>query len=438
MASILTKQSTAINYNIPPVGAFCLFWFLILWLGVMEGGQGCLVGLQPIEKQKYAESHPITLKNTSLVHNGNNMERFIVGRQFLVVLVVFIINMCGAAIQDADPLGLPKGVNSVFLANGVAMMITAIVMGQLTSQVNGALCMLDFINNYFMLFTTYVSLAIEFSGLLHSVYLVQYAFAALTGKPVESKEPPRSVVSSLFFWGRVAISTAILCYALAVTIKSLLTQQSGMYNGVPVTVSIVVFFALMCIVGMMEGMQIAAFALLKMPEDELETHKVAASNCKLMFAGQNLQAFLIGRQILVASLMFIVAKITTISIEDGESNIFGVGNRFQKFLDTGLLGAVVLTVVGSLAWRVIASSFPLAFMSNPLIFPIIHICLFLEKTGICSSSWALAFVQKKLLSFHPDDTYLLNERAKDNGTDPATTERDNDHMFLDTTEADDV
>ena len=48
-----------------------------------------------------------------------------------------------------------------------------IMIGQLTAQVNAANCMLDFINSYFMLFTNYVSLAIEFSGLLHSVYLVQ-------------------------------------------------------------------------------------------------------------------------------------------------------------------------------------------------------------------------------------------------------------------------
>ena len=48
--------------------------------------------------------------------------------------------------------------------------------------------MLDFINNYFMLFSTYFSLFIEFTGLLHGVYLVQYLFSALTGKPIESKE----------------------------------------------------------------------------------------------------------------------------------------------------------------------------------------------------------------------------------------------------------
>jgi hypothetical protein len=85
-------------------------------------------------------------------------------------------------------LNLPDIVTSIFLENGVAMMIVTIIMGQLTSQVNAAVCMIDFLNNYFMLFTSYVSLLIEFTGLVHSVYLVQIVFSKITGKPIESKE----------------------------------------------------------------------------------------------------------------------------------------------------------------------------------------------------------------------------------------------------------
>ena len=82
--------------GIHPAAAFFIFWFLIIWLAMMERGQGALIGLQPVDKALYAETHPRKLKNTTLVHKGDNMERFIVGRQFLVVLVIFLINMCGA------------------------------------------------------------------------------------------------------------------------------------------------------------------------------------------------------------------------------------------------------------------------------------------------------------------------------------------------------
>jgi hypothetical protein len=244
-------------------------WFLSRWLAIIEGGQGALVGLQPIEKDLYRDSHKTTILNTNLIHKGNNLERFIVGRQFLNVLLIFLINICGKALEDADPLNLPKEFNLVFLKNGAAMIIVTIVLGQLTSQVNAAVSMLDFINNYFMTFTSYVSLFIEFSGLLHSVYLVQFFFSRVTGKPVESNEPPRNCLQNLFFWGRVMISLSILSFALAVTLYALFSGFSGMWDGVPPVVSVVIFFLLMCVIGMMDGMQIAAFALINIPDEEL-------------------------------------------------------------------------------------------------------------------------------------------------------------------------
>merc|ERR1712110_585600 len=407
---------------------FLFFWFLIIWLAMMEGGQGCLVGLQPVEKNSYEVTHPRSLMNTKLAHKGDNMERFIVGRQFLVVLVIFLINMCGSSLKDTRVLDLGDTVTSIFLGNGVAMMVVTIIIGQLTSQVNAAECMLDFINNYFMLFTTYVSLFIEFSGILHSVYLVNIVFSKVTGKSIESSEPPRSGAQNIAFWGRVFISLAILAFSLAVTLRALFDGNSGMWEGVPTWVSIVIFFLLMCVVGMMEGMQIAAFSLLKLPEENLSHHKIAAYNCKLMFTGKNLQAFLIGRQIFVASLMFIVARVATLDMGDTSGNIFGASDSLQNFFNTGLLGAVILTIIGSLAWRIIASSFPLAFMSNPFIYFIIRICLFLEVTGIASAAWVLALIHKSIVHYQPDEVYIGgNTEVKEEENDLELNKDEKEH-----------
>lgn len=415
MACIFTSQSTAATYNIHPVAAFFLFWFLVTWLAMIEGGQGCIVGLQSVKKEKYAESHMVTHMITELAHEGDNLGRFIIGRQFLVVLVIFLINICGSATKGADPLGLPKIWNDLFLENGIAMIITTIVIGQLTSQVNAAVHLLDFVNNYLMLATTHLSIWIETSGLLHCVYLVQMGFAALSGTAAESNEPPRSMVGRLLFWVRVLVSSVLLGFCLAVTLQALFDGNSGMWKGVPSWASVIIFVTLMCLAGLMDGMQIAAFALMNVPEDELRHHSVAYTNCQLMFAGQNLQSFLIGRQIFVASLIFIVARIASISGPE-EYVIFGASAGMQAFYNTGLLGSVVLTIVGSLIWRIIASSYPMAFMSNPMIYIIIRMCLLMEGTGICSSSWGLARVQKYLQAYKPDEEYL-----EESGTDHECT-----------------
>jgi Silicon transporter len=427
MAAIFSKQTVATgDKGLHPAIAFVVFWFLVSWLAMMEGGQGALVGLQPIDKARYAESHPRALKNTLLAHKGDNMERFIVGRQFLVVLVVFVTNMMASSIKEASVLGLSDSLTKVFLENGVAVILVVIMLGQLTAQINAANCMLDFINNYFMLFTNYVSLAIEASGLLHSVYLVQIFFSKLAGKPIESSEPPRDAGSKLLFWGRVIMSLTVLSYAFAVTLSALFKGQTKMWDGVPAVVSVVALFILMAFVGMMEGMQIALFAVVNMPADELAQYPIAAKNCQLTFSGQNLQAFLIGRQICVTCCMFIVARITSVdvSIDDATTtNIFGVSDGLQNFFNTGLLGAVITTIVASLMWRIIASSFPVAFLSNPLIYVIIRLCLLLEKSGVCSAAWVIARYHKPLVNYQPDEVHLegaaphtsepVNRRDKD-------------------------
>ena len=435
MAAIFS-ENTRMSQDVHPAFAFVLFWFLLIWLAMMEGGQGCLVGLQPVDKDLYKDSHPISYKCTTLAHKGDNMERFIIGRQFLVVLVVFVTNMCGAAVKDAKVLNLPNIITEIFLSSGLAMILTTIIIGQLTAQVNAANCMLDFINTYFMLFTTYVSLFIEFSGLLHSVYLVQVFFAKVTGSAIESKEPPRSAGQNAFFWARVLMSLLILGFAFAVTLAALFQGKTTMWSSVPAGASVVIFFVLMCFVGLMEGMQIALFAVVKLPEEELEHHRVAAANCKLTFAGKNFAAFLIGRQICVTVCMFVVARITTLNIETGTGeNIFGVSDGLQEFFNTGLLGAIITTIVASLAWRIVASSFPLAFMSNPLIYVIIRLCLFLEMTGICSAAWLLALIHKQVAGYQLDEVYVGtgDERvaaAKDEeaGVDDLLLEEQSDTM----------
>jgi hypothetical protein len=86
-----------------------------------------------------------------------------------------------------------------------------------------------------------------------------------------------------------------------------------------------------------------------------------------------------------------------VDVDAGEDTIFGVSSGIQEFFNTGLLGAVITTIVASLAWRIIASSFPIAFLSNPLIYVIIRLCLVLEASGICSAAWLLALVHKQVL-----------------------------------------
>ena len=150
---------------------------------------------------------------------------------------------------------------------------------------------------------------------------------------------------------------------------------------------IIFFFVLMMVVGMLEGMQIALFAVIRRTDLE-QDHPMAHKVCQLVFADpKNLPAFLVGRQILVTCCMLILARITAINVDlETGTNIFGVSDNLLNFFNTGLLGAVITTIIASLIWRIIASSYPVAFLSNPVPYVLIRICLILEKSGICSSA----------------------------------------------------
>lgn len=345
------------------------------------------------------------------------MERFIVGRQFLVVLVVFLINLAGAALPDSQILWMPSILNSILVESGIAMVLVTVIIGQLTAQVNATKYMLDIVNNYFTLyFVGYLSLVVEFSGLLHSVYLVQILFSKVTGKPKKSNDSPRTALQALFFWIRVVFSCSVLGFAFAVVLNALSSNKTTMWGGVPTIASLILFLILMVFAGIMEGMQIALLAVVKVPEEDLAKSPLAKKSCDLAFQGSNLQAFLIGRQILVTACMFVVARIIAPDVQPGLGrNIFGVADQIQETVfNSNLLGAIITTIVSSLVWRVIAASSPIQFLSNPLVYIIIRLCLIIDASGLCSVAWVLAWIQKQLFRFQSDEEYIGAAAIEDN------------------------
>jgi hypothetical protein len=258
-------------------------------------------------------------------------------------------------------------------------------------------------------------LGIEFTGLLHTCYVIQRIAARLAGKPIESNEPPRKLVANIFFYFRCVMSIAILGFSFAVTLTALFTGKSAIWDSVPPAASTIIFFVLLCVVGLLEGSQIAYFAVSKLQASERGDSYFAKKTCELLFKNNNhnLAAFMIGRQLCVVSCMFFIARITSIEVEEGEENIFGVSDGLQGLFDTGFLGAVIVAIVGSISWRLIASAFPIPFLSNPLTYILLRFCLFLEWTGVLHGAYVLAAIHKRIAGFKRDEHYIgtAEERA---------------------------
>ena len=416
LMGLIANRQTRLSDEIHPAFAYVMIWVAIGWLTMVEGGQGSLVGLAPVNKELYKDSHPLAYKCTSITNSGDNLDRYLLGRQLMVVIVVFCVNMSGGPIEGATLWGLPDWVINIFFGTGLAMILFTCNIGQLQSQVNASLHMLDYLDNYFGLFTLWVAMTIEFSGLLHASYLIQLLVGKMAGKPIESNEPPRSGGASLFFWVRCMISLAILCFCLAVTVDALFAGETTMWEGVPPIVAFIIFLVLMSVVGMLEGMQIAFFAVAKIPASERGESAWALKTCHLLFRGEgnNLPGFMIGRQLTVVSCMFFVARVTSVKIPEGGENIFGSPDGLQELYNTGLLGALFLTIVGSISWQLVASAFPIEFLSNPLTYFLLRFALILEATGLCAPAWVIAAAHKKIAGFQRDEVYIgtAEERAQ--------------------------
>jgi hypothetical protein len=112
-------------------------------------------------------------------------------------------------------------------------------------------------------------MGIEFSGILHLCYFIQQAIARIAGQPIQSNEPPRSLLQDVFFWGRVLLSLALLCFCFAVTlVAALFGGNTNMWDSVPPGASIAIFFFLLFIIGNLEASQIAYFAVSKLQKSE--------------------------------------------------------------------------------------------------------------------------------------------------------------------------
>jgi len=288
--------------------------------------------------------------------------------------------------------------------------------------------MLDFINNYFMYFTLCVCMAIEFSGLVHASYVLQIIVTKLAGREVESDEPPRDIAQNIFFWARCLFSTGVLVFALVVTITALFEDKTTMWTFIPSFIAVIVFFILMNVVGLLEGMQIAFFSMSKLDESQRGTSNMALKTCGLLFkggekSGNNLAGFMIGRQLCVVGCMFFVARVCTLNVEVGkDENVLGVPDGVQEFFNTGLLAALITTIIGSIAWQLVAAEFPHAFIRNPVVYFFLVWCLFLEGTGICDGAWVLARMTELVFRWKNDTEYhadigktMLNEKGAATG-----------------------
>merc|ERR1712019_199097 len=97
---------------------------------------------------------------------------------------------------------------------------------------------------------------------------------------------------------------------------------------------------------------------------------------------------------------------TTQNVGEGETPVMGLPEWVQEVLNFGFQGALITTILGSITWQLVAAVFPVAFLSTPITYILLRICLFFEWTGICNGAWVIAGICKSLFGYQLDEVYI--------------------------------
>merc|ERR1711874_584959 len=169
----------------------------------------------------------------------------------------------------------------------------------------------------------------------------------------------------------------------------------------------------------MEGLQIALVELKKLnPEYYKDSHPTAYKLGQMACKGDNIERFLMGRQVFVVCSVFFAAKLTTIHGTEEDGFLFYVPEWVQAvFLETGLLACVVVVIVAQLMPQIVASIYPVQFLELLVMRPAYWACIVLESTGLTHFCWILAFLFARVFRMEEEHFQIQMTNEKKEGDD---------------------
>jgi len=416
---IFTEVNNPPWEHVSPVLDFILFWSMLYWISMLEGCQISVVGLQGYDPESFRESHPRAYKCCKLVHDGANVERFLVGRQFLLLFNGFLCSRVGGGTEPAGGYEIgdwtwSSEMTQFWYANNVMLMIVIVALGQLPTQLVAADKMLGFFDlplaHYYIVLMP--CMIVESVGFTHSSYLLKDLLCWISGIDQSTADPAKAMDKTALHYIKCGWSVFCVCFSGTFVIKGLALSQTPATHGagwehLPGGVAVVVALFFIFMLASAEGIQVSVIALATVDGDTYR-HKspLAYRTAELALRGRNMSAFLVGRQFLTAMNMVLLARVTGYAGADGEllpGGDWGMGTFFNEFfLQWGFLGAILVVNVAQLASQVTASIFPIAVINNHFMYWLLCLMLFIETAGFVNACWPLAYGLEKLFGMSPD------------------------------------
>jgi len=220
--------------------------------------------------------------------------------------------------------------------------------------------------------------------------------------------------SGIFDYFRYVISACLLVFSFTVTGYAIVTQKTGFWKEVPGWAALLLFILVLFLLGVVEGLQLALVELKRQkPNTYKNSHPSAYRLGEIASQGDNIEKFLVGRQMIVVFLVFFAAKLTAITVP-GQEFLFPVPAWVSSvFLETGLLASIVVVIVAQLTPQIVASVFPVQFLELAFMRPVYYMCLFLEFTGVSHVCWVLVHLLSLMFGMSSGKEVDIREDEKE-------------------------
>jgi len=111
----------------PSVIHFLIFIFCLTLVAYLEGLKNAILNCEHLDEEKKKESYPRAYKIMKEVKQGNNMERFLMGRQFFTVFVMTLMAQV-TSFPEISHLSVNEVVWFIFISTGLpgALIVTTI------------------------------------------------------------------------------------------------------------------------------------------------------------------------------------------------------------------------------------------------------------------------------------------------------------------------
>lgn len=151
-----------------PAINFVLLILALTLLSYVEALHYAVVAVEKWDMSQYADRFPRAVKCHKLVDTPEKVKKFLVGRQFFVIFVVFLIAQI-TSFPDIpnDFAGLPSAMVLILLQTGLPGIALVLTYGQLASQIFVEEFTLQLLNYYGCEFCIRLSLGAEYIGICH-------------------------------------------------------------------------------------------------------------------------------------------------------------------------------------------------------------------------------------------------------------------------------